>query len=913
VRIKIIDLTERKATSPIASAVAAAIAASMVAGSVRADVPATKVYQIPAQPISTALKEFAAQSDMQLIYIESDVGRAQTTGIKGTHSTREALTEILKGTDLEYEITANKVIVVRKVTARTSQLTSMSNTIRLAQATDEGSPARSRESGAEKDPPTQSSDRQDDLPSEKLEQITVTATRRSESIQDTPLNIAAISSGTIEEMRLDKIDDLTRWVPGVSIKDQGAWGASSVVIRGLNTDSLGLNDAGGGPDAGGGTVAYYLGEVPLFFDFKLLDMDRVEVLLGPQGTLYGAGTLAGAIRYIPKKPNLNALAGSVHVRSYEVSHADNEGYVGDAALSVPLIEGKLALRGVVGYYDAPGFVDYPLLVRDPGVSNPQPDFGDPGAVAANLRRGRNANFEHTLSGRASLLYQPGDNLDAVLSYAHQRTRTDGKQVTFSPNLGTNRFESGKRFLEPSERTVDLTSLELTAHLGFADLVSSSSYGEREIHVTWDQTDLLLDLGYGYEEFPQFVGFNLEDRSTRQYVQELRLVSSDTGKFKWLVGGFYNHFKDSQIDREFVPHFPEFIGVDSPDALEYFLVIHQKRTEEAGFGEIGYRFTDAWQVTAGARKFKYDTDQSNFVALPLVDEDLPLPLDVSDSQSGSIFKLNTSYRFTPDLMMYATVSDGYRNGGINSVPPCILPVDPATQHVCALPNEQGFKPDRTRNHELGVHSSWFDDRMTLNGALYYIKWKDVRVSSTTQFGSENITINGSRAVSKGVELQFQGRLPHHFSLMGNYTFNDARLAELAPGVVNGADGLSGDRLPGSPRHMGSVRLKYVRPWAGGYLLNADYGISTISNTFSKIGLRANGEKLPGYTLHEASVGLEKDRWRASLFVENLFNKFAFTGVSRDPSDLREVNGFLLRNYTHSVLRPREIGLELGMTF
>jgi iron complex outermembrane recepter protein len=238
-------------------------------------------------------------------------------------------------------------------------------------------------------------------------------------------------------------------------------------------------------------------------------------------------------------------------------------------------------------------------------------------------------------------------------------------------------------------------------------------------------------------------------------------------------------------------------------------------------------------------------------------------------------------------------------------------------VCALPNEQSFKPDRTRNHELGLRSTWFDKRLTVNGALYYIKWKDVRVSSTTQFGGESITVNGSRAVSKGVELQFQGQLPHHFSMMGTYTFNDAKLTAHAPGIIgdfNGNyDGEAGDRLPGSPRHMGSLLLQYERELPNGYALDANYGVNAISNSFSTIGLRGSGEKLPGYTVHEAAIGLEKDGWHASLYAKNLLNKYAFTGVGHDPSYLTSINGFALRDYNHSLLRPREVGVELRVSF
>jgi iron complex outermembrane recepter protein len=750
-----------------------------------------------------------------------------------------------------------------------------------------------------------------------LEEIVVTSTRRSESIQETPVNITAIGNNVIDDLQLDSVEELTRWVPGVTMIDQGVWNNNRLVMRGLNADSITASYGAGD----GGTVAMYMGETPLYVSFKLLDIERVEVLIGPQGTLYGAGTLAGAVRYIPKRPDLYEVNGNAHGRMYSVAHADDPGFQGDFALNLPLIEGKLALRTVVGYYDDPGFIDYSLLVRTPGVSYPQPDFTDPNAVAANLYRRKDANYERTLSSRVSLLYQPFDNLEALLTYAHQDSRTGGRQITTSPTLGTGRYEGGMRVLEPSERDTDLLSLEVTADLGFAELVSSSSYAERRNQDTRDMTDLLLFFEYGYEDFPQFVTYAPSDAQMDQYAQELRLVSSGDGPFKWLVGGFYNRAEHDSFYREYVPGYPQFAGIDRPDANEYYVETHTKLSEQAVFGEIGYHFTDAWQVTFGGRYFSYEQDLLSGTDLPLLSGH-PTGVDPafrsgSVEQSGSIFKINTSYQFTPDLMLYATVSEGYRRGGFNEVPPCVLPIDSAQQNVCALPQEQTYKPDETRNHEIGLRSTWFDKRLTVNGAVYYVKWRDVQVGTVTFYGKEGITGNGAEAESKGVELQFQAALSSNLALMGAYTYNEAVLSRDVPGLVIDAggryDAFDGDRLPGSPEQQGSLMLQYSLPLHSGYELRADYGITAMSDVYTKVGMRGKGERLPGYALHQASIGVTKDNWQATLYAENLFDKYAYTAAVADKSYPNDISGLVLRRYHHTVIRPRQVGLELSMRF
>jgi outer membrane receptor protein involved in Fe transport len=268
------------------------------------------------------------------------------------------------------------------------------------------------------------------------------------------------------------------------------------------------------------------------------------------------------------------------------------------------------------------------------------------------------------------------------------------------------------------------------------------------------------------------------------------------------------------------------------------------------------------------------------------------------------------------MLYATVNDGYRSGGVNAVVPCEQPLNPNIKHNCLLPNEIGFKPDRTRNYEVGLRSTFFDKRLTWNTSVYYIKWKDIRIEKQSTY-NQGILVNGGRALSQGIETQFQAALPYRFSLIGNYSYNDAKMAALAPGLISDLNGrydaLRGDRLPDSPQHMGSLNLQYARSLPADYLLSADYGISAQSNIYSTIGLRGSGEKIPGYIEHETSVGLSKNGWHASLFAENLFNKYAFTGVDINASYLRSYSGIASRQYFHSVLRPRRIGAEIRVDF
>ena len=346
--------------------------------------------------------------------------------------------------------------------------------------------------------------------------IIVTGTRRATTIQDTPINIAAIGTEEIERQHIDDVRDLADFTPGLTISDTGPGATGSIVMRGLNASDS--STFGANAD---NALGVYLGEVPLYYDFKLLDLDRVETLLGPQGTLYGLGTLAGAIRYIPKRPNTDEIELEAHGRLYGKDHSSSLGYQMDGVINVPILRDHIALRSVVGYYDDQGFIDYPLLVQTPGVSLPQPDGPTsvtPAGYAANLTKLKDLNYEKTFTSRNQLLLQANENLKVIFTYAYQETKTDGGQYNSAGVLGTSEYESAARYAEPVNRHAQLGSMEINANIAdIFDIVATTALTQVNTRSMGDNTDLLLDLDYDYELFPAFTSWN-ESTAGSQAVQ-----------------------------------------------------------------------------------------------------------------------------------------------------------------------------------------------------------------------------------------------------------------------------------------------------------------------------------------------------------------------------------------------------------
>lgn len=785
-----------------------------------------------------------------------------------------------------------------------------------------------------------------------IEELIVTATRRSASVQDIPINITAISGNDLQDLNILDIQNLGAYTPGLTTLQTGPRSSGQVVLRGLSAD-----DTSTFGENRNTSLATYLGEIPLFVDFRLVDMERVEVLLGPQGTLYGQGTLAGAIRYIPVRPNAQEVEGYGHGRLYDVAHGGSVGFNVDGAVNIPIIEDKLALRSTIAYYNDPGFVDYPFALQEVGVSLPQPGtlenpLGTPEQRAANFAPLEDVNDDETIMLRNSLGFFPTEWATFYFTHVYQKTETNGRQATSPDPLGAaGPYEGPWRLAEPASRKTNLFALEAEIDIGdFAQLVTATAITRQTIRTTSDITDLLLDLDYDYEAFPAFAGPTNGFREYKQFNQEVRLVSQHDGPISWVIGGFYNKFEEDFQGLETLPGFPEFAGIDRSDNAEFVQFIDSDTKELAFFGEVAYEVTDALTITGGVRYYDYEANSLGGQRLPLfqefpIIESFPIvPPEGTElaalfgggtpgsaEESGVVYKANISYKINSDILVYFTYSTGYRIGGANRVAPCPPNVqelvDQGLQQICALPDELSFGPDETKNKEIGIKGTFLDGRLTGSIAAYHIGWDGIQLAGATQNGIVGITENGGTAVSKGFEMQFNFRATDNWTINGNYAFTDAKLTQTVPNLLSirlpgfpggnnsaDVDALDGARLPGSTKNSFLLGTTYEYPLSNDASIVANWTTTYTGNILTRPGALAGGEVLPSYMLHQASIAYQKENWDVRLYATNLFDKYAVNSVSNDLTRQGLINdGVYLRRYAQSIIRPRNIGVEASFRF
>ncbi|TGD72292.1 TonB-dependent receptor [Mangrovimicrobium sediminis] len=786
-----------------------------------------------------------------------------------------------------------------------------------------------------------------EIDSLRVEEVIVTASRRSESIQDIPINISAVSGDKIASQRLYGVTEIANYVPGLTVIDRGPRDEHpDILVRGLNTTAT-------GPGFVSDTVASYFGDIPVTVDIKPVDLERVEVLIGPQGTLYGQGTMGGAIRYIPKLADATEFYGEA--RGNFSSNEESGGYLYDVGVTInlPIIENVLAVRGSLDQLDDPGFVDYNYVVREGGVSNPEPDFSNPEDVNANLKRVKDANGEESLAGRLNLRFTPNDWLDANLWYLYQDTEAEGRQLDHRLSFGTDKYESGLRYEEPNDYRTELWSLDVK--IDIMDIAEATViYGKTDFHEEGqrDQTDLLLDFEYGYEFFPSFSSYTREENDEETDTVEIRLVSTHGGPFSWVVGYFYNEFDQDAVSEEYTPGFDQF-AVDEfggvqlrPDALEYIELTDYYQEEEAFYGELSYRFLDdRMEVTVGYRDYTFDVDSTGGFGLPLFDTVfLGEPQDAINvdlgtnkgSNNGDLWKFNVAFDLDPDNMIYATYSEGYRNGGVNAVPECTPEqIESTDQQLCAQADEVFIDPDTIKNYELGYKGLLLDGRLSTTVAVYFIDWQDLQVSTTTDLGGLPIIGNGSEAESKGLEFQGSYLIGENWEVDVTYAYTNAELTEYAPGLVGPFDAEEGARLPGSPEHQGTFNLTYTDIVGDGIEMKLNYGFIYTGDVYNIVGgdddplidpetgLAADygGESIPSYDIHHLSASFSRDAWMVQAYVDNLFDDYYVTGIRGTRRFLQDekagpgndINGFTLRSYAQYIGAPRTFGLRMTYSF
>jgi len=664
-----------------------------------------------------------------------------------------------------------------------------------------------------------------------LEEIIVTATRRSESIRDVPSSISAVSQAQLERSGAREARDVVRLVPGLAYTENSS-GQAILAVRGVQSTAVFGNLQQ--------TVALYHDDVPVLDlvipwtvpRLQLFDVERVEVLRGPQGTLFGAGALSGAIRVISNKPDLAQIEAATEA-SLTSTAGGGIGRSVNAMVNVPLVTDQLAVRAV-GYYDfSPGWID-------------------------NSNFGTDTNRGNLYGGRIQARWKPANNFELTAGASIEVNKPhDSAYVAYGSNSDTSDYRV-RNFNTDNTR---IFSLNAVYTMSWATLTSSTSYLERKATSSLDFSDYANVLTGLTAVSPLIDRF-----TTKNFVQEVRLSSSSEHPFKWLVGGFFENYElnlREQIEQLGVAGTTSPYGGVFPTNNLEDIGIRTKIQDYAVFGEASYDITPDLMFTAGARYSHYSLETTNLggISGQTLFDGPPSTVTKPASNGAVTPKFSLSYKPSKDATIYALASKGFRTGNTNLV----SPLDPFTGQ--SLP--QSFEPDTLWNYEIGTKTRLFSNRLSVNAAAFYIDWQKIQLQVRTPSGLP-YTANAGTASSKGVELEVVGRPTSSFEVGTSLAYTDAKLKSVAAGVP-GAQ--VGDRLPGSAPFTAYVYGEYGVPVsaAAKLTLRADY--SYTDRQFSDLGNlnNPNAVQYGDYSEVGARATLDIGRYQFGLFVRNLLNE------------------------------------------
>ncbi len=686
-----------------------------------------------------------------------------------------------------------------------------------------------------------------------LEEITVTARKREESLLDVPQEIQAIGQREIERANVNGLDDFERFVPSLSYNSV-APGRGSIYFRGVADDSSSF--------IADSSAAIYLDEQPLTQssltpEVRLVDIERIEALPGPQGTLYGASSQSGTLRYITNKPDPKAFESSVSLDGNSVQDGD-QGYDISGVLNLPLSQ-NLAIR-LVGFTarDA-GFIDNVLGTSLGGT------FDNADVV------GKDINSVETSGGRAAMRWLANDawTVDAGLVYQKMKASTYSEDNV----LRSGRKLEVVRFLDESrDDEWGQASLTVEGDLGWGKFTSATSYFTRSIAYHQDNTDYTFYLSqnsgayyvnYDLGPDPRGLGWNDTD-SARRVAQEFRLQGA-TSKMTWLAGLFYErvhggyNFLSRIEDYESTPSFNYWatyydVQPGTTDNSFYRSNNDQITEQYALFGEIGYSLSDRWTFTAGLRWFDHTRTRNYFIQQPNRHFTANLG-SAKNTTSDFTKKISLQYKVSDSAMVYALFSDGFRAGGRNVVRPgTVLPPD--------------YEPDFLDNYELGLKSRWLDDRVAFNVTAFRMNWKDYQVEVVDPGPLYAVLVaNVGNARIDGVSAEFSARLWDSLDIGLNVQFLDPKTTSDSA-IIGTA---KGTRLPFSTKEKGVAWLEYAFPRqiAGGKF----YGRYQWSYNGDSLNGVINPRVQPTYQISDVKFGFEADAWEIYAYVDNLFNERA----------------------------------------
>lgn len=707
--------------------------------------------------------------------------------------------------------------------------------------------------------------------SRSIEEIVVTARKRSESMYDVPISINVMSEELIENLGAQDFTDLLRSVPSLTAYQNGP-GRTRIFIRGVANGGGNDNDTQNQE-----TVSVYLDEIPISLgalnpELGLFDLDRVEVLRGPQGTLYGAGSMAGTIRQVSKKPNLREFEGKVEANAAAISHgSENFGFKG--LVNMPVIEDKLALR-VSGYYnDNGGYID--------NVLTGESDINDGSSKGAKIAARWMAN----------------DNLTADLTvFVHDYT-DDGRPEDLD---ATPLFSRNYPSFDGYDDEMQIYNLTLNYDLGWGQIVSSTSYFDREI-INRRSLDLLFELALP----PGITPHELVDSTEMDaFAQEVRLSYTQDGPLQWTVGAYFDKKDTLYLNTFPVPGADAVLGVPSSafgaPADNLFWGFDDLTVETyAIFGEAYYSF-DRFTLTAGLRYFNWEQD-IEFYQSGLFNGGANSDPRPKGEEDGINPKVNLSYDLNDDMLLYAQAARGFRYGGINGA----IPEAVCADELADVEREGGdvrfFDPDKLWNYELGIKGNAGDGRLSFNAAYFLIKWEDMQTSRSFDCGF-GFRENVGEATSQGIEVELDAQLTDQLSIAFGGTYLNSELDEDVPNL----DAMKGDQAPYVAELSFNTSLNYGFPVTdridGFVWANAQF-VGERHTEFNQ-DPTTNYRRMDDYTVANLRAGITWDNMELSLFANNLLDSGGVVrALRRPPFDPDAV----IR------LMPRTVGVTLRASF
>ena len=845
-----------------------------------------KQTNIPAEGLGPALETLAKDRNFQIVYVSEEISALRTQGAVGELTIEEALKRLLSGTGFTYRFYGDNAVSIVPIGSPTasrwdgSSLDSQAEMhaptdpaskdstlegLRLAQV-DQGSSA----SPSAVTPTPQNSTLSPDA-SAQLAEVIVTAQKRSERIQDVPVPVTVLSAEALVNNNQLRVQDYYATIPGLSVSPQSEGSFQILSIRGITTGGYQNPTVGVTVDDvpfGASTSIGTGGDGQIVPDIDPADLAQVEVLRGPQGTLYGASSLGGLLKFVTVDPSTDGVTGRIQADVNSVYSGAELGYGARGSVNVPLSD-TLAVRASGFTRQDPGYID-------------------------NVETGQRGVNEAKADGaRLSALWKPSQGLSLKLSALYQQIKGDGEPDVDLPvngYVGPVLGDLQQYHLRGSgdyDREIQAYSAVLTAKLGRADLTVVSGYNVSAISDSYDVSSIYLSLANRF--FGVSGTFAPENNRTDKFTQEVRLSIPIGQRLEWLVGGFYT-YENSKYDQADFAESPS----SGPVVGELLsLSLPSTYTEYAGFTDLTAHVTDQFEIQIGARESQIKQTLSQSFAGPVVPVFYGAPSPVigaeEDTKANAFTYLVTpQFRLSPDLMVYARLASGYRAGGIN--------------YEAGIGTPAQYKPDTTKNYELGLKGDFLEHKLSLDASIYYIDWKNIQLGVINPTNGVEYIANASPAKSQGLELSAESRPLTGLKIDAWVAWDDAELTRAFPSTST-IYGVSGDPLPYTSRFSANSSLQQD-------FLITNRVTGFVGCTLSYVGDRqgeftstAQRQNLPAYAKTDLHGGAKYDSWTVNLFVNNIADKrgVLYGGLGAYPPW-----GF---NY----IQPRTVGLSVVKTF